>query len=206
MLTHWTRAAGGAWPDQTIEQYRRDLLFDRAGAERGPLATLLRILAMRRLCASVRAIRGGYPVVCFTAVPFEELSKHYVYRRHRQRWDYCPYGISISRQWLESRGARPVIYGDASTWQELTADDQPFFQINESRRLARSKSVCEWRSELEWRAIGDVDLSALPADQAWVFVPTLIEARWASFLSRWPVRVLAGDPTEPSPFRPLESA
>jgi hypothetical protein len=203
MLTHWTRAASGPWPDQTVDQFRREIVFDRAAAERGPLATLLRILAMRRLCASRQAIRGSYPVVCFTAVPFDELTRHLVYRRHRGRWDFCPYGISISREWLLARGARPVIYGEAATWEQLDDDDRPYFQSNDLRPSSQPTNACQWSTEREWRIVGDVDLSDLPADKAWIFVPTPIEARWASFLSRWPVRL--ADPTAPAPSLPRES-
>ncbi|MGM0486935.1 MAG: hypothetical protein ACQESR_09275 [Planctomycetota bacterium] len=185
-LTHCTRAATGPWPDQTVEAYRDALILDREEADHSALATLARIAAQSKLLATGRAIRGGARVVCFTAVPLQQLKSLRTFRAHRGRWDFEPYGICISRKWLEQRGTRRVRYGAPSLWNQLTASERPFFQ----RRRGGKHDQIDWSVECEWRHVGDVDLTDLPSDAGTLFVPTVEEARWLGQRSRWPVTVL----------------
>jgi hypothetical protein len=178
----------GAWPQQSPREHAADLLLDRPGSNHSPLAALLRICSGRILHASSLAIRGGYPVVCFTAADLSQLSQLTRYQRHRVRWDFLRYGLCIDRGWLRERGARPVLYGDRSAWSALAAERRPYFQLIRGRTQAANAD--DWSREQEWRILGDVDLSALPAERACVFVPTAAEGRVVSFVSRWPVMVL----------------
>lgn len=185
-LTHCTRAVAGPWPDQTAETYRDALILDHEEADHSALATLARITTQATLLASSQGIRGATPVVCFTAVAIQQLKHLHAFRAHQGRWDFEPYGICISRHWLEQRGTRSVAYGEPSLWDQLTAADRPFFQ----RRRGGRKEQIDWSVEREWRHVGDVDLGHLPREAAVLFVPTLEEARWLSQCSRWPVTVL----------------
>ena len=72
-LTHCTRGADGPWPDQDRAEYLDSLILGRPDAAHSALAALTRIVQQRRLLATGRAIRGGTPVVCFTAVGIAEL-------------------------------------------------------------------------------------------------------------------------------------
>ena len=49
-----------------------------------------------------------------------------------------------------------MIYGDETTWENLPAKDQPFFQIAKS--TTRTGNVLDWTVEKEWRVLGDVEL------------------------------------------------
>ncbi|NLF69031.1 MAG: hypothetical protein GX575_08240 [Candidatus Anammoximicrobium sp.] len=189
-LTHCTRRRLGPWPGEGEERFLDDLILDRAGADHSALAALWRIVRSGRLIARGEFIRGGTPVVSWTAVPLSELSPLRTYRAHLGRWDFEPYGICIRRDWLQRRGARPVLYGDDPMWDELSAEAQPFFQKRESR-TASGKQI-DWTVEREWRHVGDVDLNELPADAALLFVPAEAEARQLAAASPWPVAVLAG--------------
>lgn len=186
-LIHWTRAHPGPWPDQSDAAYYDELLLDGPGASREPLDALLRILRYGRIAPGWAAIRGKTPVVCFSDIELSALKQLQVYRKHRHRWDFSCYGIAISRQWLQQRGARPVIYGDDATWKTLPEKDRPFFQ-----RRTTATGRYDWTAEREWRMVGPCLLSDLPEDKAAVFVPTWREARIVAYMSRWPVIALEG--------------
>lgn len=195
-LTHTTRACLGPWPGQSHDDYLDSLLDARSDADHSPLAALAQIVSQRRLVASDRAIRQGHRVVSFTAVPLAEISQLRVFRSHRGRWDFDPYGICIRRRWLEERGAKPVIYTGNSDWKRLPDAEQPFFQY--VRHLDSTKTPgdmrtpgIDWSLEREWRHVGDVDLSRLAVGDAMLFAPTTEAARKLLEISPWPVTVLA---------------
>jgi hypothetical protein len=195
-LTHWTRRCDGAWPGQQEEEYLDDLILQRDRADRSALAVLRRIVSSQRLLASSYAIRGGTAVVCFTAVPLAELQRRRVFRAHRARWDFEPYGICIRRDWLDRQGARAVHYGNDELWTALPAEEQPFFQARQSRGKG---SPIDWTAEEEWRHVGDVLLDQVPADAAFVFVPTSAEAERIAEESPWPIMVVGDVEDAPPP-------
>ncbi|MFO0816322.1 MAG: hypothetical protein U1A77_00185 [Pirellulales bacterium] len=192
-LVHWTRRREGPWPGQTEEQYIDELLDERPERDRSALAVLERIIAERRLRASRLSLRGGEPMVCWADVSPQTLVDGRVFRTHRHRWDFEPYGLAVRREWLQHCGARPVIYGDDAKWEELSEQDRPWFQRQGTRVGRRGKSI-DWRIEGEWRVRGDVDLANVPSDSALVFVPDVAAARRIASISPWPVRIMAAAP------------
>lgn len=151
-LAHFTRGADGPWPGQTRGEYLQDLWFGGELARRDGEAALRRILDTCTLQASSRLIRGGFRVISFTAAPPERMGELYRYRPHLVRWDFEPFGIVFDREWLESRGARPVRYLPSDEYRGLSADERPYFQKHEPPR-------CDYSMEEEWRIIGDLDFS-----------------------------------------------
>ena len=186
-LLHWTRRRSGPWPDQSLSRYLDELIFGSAEKERGGLAVLRRILATGRILASNDLTRDPRPVVCFSEVSFDELMQRRVFRPHLNRWDFQPFGVAIRKSWLQSQGARQVIYGDEKRWDSLENADRPFFQ------LCGESSKVDWSQEKEWRMVGDLNLRKLPLSEGVVFVPTAADASQVAVLSRWPVTAL----TEP---------
>jgi hypothetical protein len=195
-LTHTTRACVGPWPGQSCEEYLDSLLDARPDADHAPLAALMRIVSQRRLIASDHTIRQGHRVVSFTEVPLAEISQLRVFRSHRGRWDFEPFGICIRRRWLEERGAKRVIYTGNSDWKRLPDSEQPFFQYvrqldsTKTPRAGESLGI-DWSLESEWRHVGDLDLTTLPAADALLFTSTAEAARKLLEISPWPVTVLA---------------
>jgi hypothetical protein len=187
-LTHCTRRRPGPWPGEDEDQFLDDLILDRAGADHSALAALWRIVHSGRLIASGEFVRGETPVVSFTAVPLSQLQTLRTYRSHLGRWDFEPYGICIRRDWLQRCGARPVQYGDESLWETLPDADRPFFQKSDSH-TASGKRI-DWTVEREWRHVGDMELEAIPAEAALLFVPSESEARQLAAVSPWPIVVL----------------
>jgi hypothetical protein len=146
----------------------------------------MRIIGMQTLIATSTSVRGETPVVSLTAAPLDRLSALRTFRTHRGRWDFEPYGISIDRAILTTQGAREVIYGDEAVWKDLSKSDRPFYQ-----KIGSNENSIDWSVEQEWRVLGDIDLSLIPATKAVVFVPTVNEAKHVSQICRWPVVVVA---------------
>ena len=187
-LLHWTRRRTGPWPDQSDDEYLDDLIFQQHRRHHSEVDALARILSTRRVLASNRLTRDSRPVVCFSNVPLDQIHLHRVFRAHLGRWDFLPCGIAIKRDLLQKLGARPVIYGDEITWNALSVDDRPYFQLAHSadRRI-------DWTKEQEWRLLSDLELNRLPIDAVIVFVPSEPDARKIMSLSRWPILVMSSE-------------
>lgn len=191
-LSHTTRACTGRWPCQSASDYVDSILDDAGDADHSAIAALEQIVTQRKLLAASRMIRGGHAVVCLTAVPLLDLPPLRKFQTHRSRWDFEPYGICIRQQWLQDRGARPVIYGNEATWQSLEQRDRPFFQFTSS---PSSSPGTDWSVEREWRHVGDLDLHELPAADGLLFVRCYEDAVRLSRSSPWPI-TLWPDPAE----------
>lgn len=183
-LAHWTRRAKHEWPDQDTDEFYDELILGCDTKDRSSLAALSRILQSQSILATVGSNRERTRTVSFTQVPLQDWAQHRIYRRHRNRWDFEPYGVCVSRKWLEAKGARAVIYGPDETRDRLHEADRPFFQ------LRNSKSAIDWTVEREWRIIGDVILDGIPQDQVFAFVATREEAERLALFSPFPLVVM----------------
>ena len=183
-LLHWTRQQTGPWPNQSEHQFVDDLIFGSTSAAHDRLSTICRILATGRLIASNRLTRDSTPVVCFSGVAVDRLPELRVFRSHLGRWDFETIGIAIRRSVLVSLGAKKVIYGDQATWENMPADQRPFFQLEKSENKS---GQIDWSREQEWRLAGDLELNRLNTDDAFLFVSNAEEATTVASYSRWPI-------------------
>jgi hypothetical protein len=183
-LLHWTRAAAGPWPGETSEDFLDALILRTETADHSAVTTLLRILSEGILRASAEGIRGSFSVVAFTGVPLHEFRKRRVFRKHRHRFDFEPWGIAIRKNSLINLGIRPVIYGDDEVWNSLDLQERPYFQKTTAGGATNNSE------ELEWRAAGDVDLSQFSPADVCVFVDSTNAAHMVSFHSPWEVIVV----------------
>ena len=163
-----------------------------------PYETLVKIAIERRVRASAKLLRTSAAAVSFTAVDLPELMARRRYQSHLGRWDWEPYGVMIRRDVLAQLGARPVIYGDDDLFEQLSADDRPYFQPAH-RRSARMEQE-HWQAEEEWRLLDDVRLAQLPADSVLLFVQFQTEAQSLATFCPWPVIWLQADQTQRSPI------
>ena len=184
-LTHCTRGSMGPWPDQKETDFLDELILGLPTRDRSPLSSLIRILQQQRIRATGEAIRDSTPVVSFTAVDLADLPSLRCFRSHRGRWDFEPYGIAFDRNFMKQLGAREVTYGNEARWKTLSKDEKPFFQ-----RISEEDNSIDWSIEQEYRLPHDFELHEVPSDRAYVFVPTIEEARQVTRLSRWPVFVM----------------
>ncbi|MFP6751464.1 MAG: hypothetical protein VB855_07305 [Pirellulaceae bacterium] len=190
-LTHWTRPCDGPWPGQAEREWLDQLVLADPARRRSARSVIERIVLMQQIIASPDGIRNSAPVVCMTAVPVNQWTRMRVYRQHRRRWDFLPFAIAMRQDWLRCQGARPVIYGEASDWQDLSPDCQPFFQ---RARSGKGKKQVDWRREREWRIVGNLDLEELASEDGFILVPDSKIARQLAPLSRWPVLYESGSP------------
>ena len=195
-LLHWTRRQNDSWPGQSPLSAIDNLLFGSPFASQDRLATLCQILATGKLIAGGKLTRDSTPVVCFSGVIADQLPERRIFRSHLSRWDFETVGIAIRKDVLQSLGAKKVIYGDDDCWYELSPEQRPLFQLQQSKT---KNGVIDWREEKEWRVIGDVDLRRLKTTDAFLFVSNDEEANVVAKLSRWPVLVLQPPASKTNP-------
>lgn len=188
-LTHCTRRRYGPWPGQTKAEYIDDLILARDDANHSALAALNRIIRMQCLLATNDSSPTKIPVASFTEVPLDELQRLRVFRPHRGRWDFEPYGLCIRKDWLVHQQARPVHYAPRSEWSMLSDSERVFFQLQTT--TTRAGNQIDWTVEQEWRVVGDVRLDSLLPEDAVVFVPSESEASLVTDACRWPVVTLS---------------
>jgi hypothetical protein len=183
-LLHWTRAPHGPWPGESADDVLDEQILGWKPADRSALATLWRIVADGRLKASREGIRGRFAVVSLTEVPLSEFRSRRVFRPHRNRSDFEPWGVAIRREAITRLGGRPVVYGSEPVWKRLPDHDRPWFQ-----RFEPGHGL-DTRREREWRVTGDIDLRALPGDSCCLFVDSEDAAEALRRHSPWPVVVV----------------
>ena len=126
---------------------------------------LLKIAQERRLLGGNGYIRDGYVCVCFTEAP--ETMFHEITGRYR------PFGIRVSKRWVNSEGGRPVIYQCDSEYDQLN-------ECNKWRHVRyepNSDPPIDFTWEREWR-IRTQELNLLPGE-ARIIVP---DEDWADIL------------------------
>jgi len=185
-LLHWTRARTGPWPGESTEDFLDTMILQSEWADRSALATLLRIISGRTLLASSEGIRGRHLVVAFTAVPLSEFRARRVFRKHRHRFDFEPWGVAVEKSAIIALGAEPVIYGQDEDWQKLEPSRRPHFQ-----KATKGGATCN-SEEREWRTTGDVDLCRIPRDSVHIFVENAKAADLVSRHCDWDVIIVPG--------------
>ncbi len=173
-LIHWTRGANGPWSGESEADYLEALTDNISGNPRNGYHTLKKIVLSKLLRGSGKMIKGGEPVICFTDTNFTEIFKLIRYRATLGRWNFEPYGIGFPRDLLKSIGARCVSYGSREKYDELSAEEKPYFQYdNAGTKNGRISS--NWLIEGEWRLIGDLDFESI-IRKVILIVPTRKEA------------------------------
>lgn len=184
-LIHCTRRRVGPWPNQTNAEFIDDLIFQSHQQDHRAVASLRRILALKRIFASNDLTRDRRPVVCFSNVPLAQITERRVFRPHLSRWDFEPFGLAIDREYLQKRGARPVVYGTEQDWKQLPEESRTFFQMEKSK-----SGNIDWQQEREWRLPGDLNLAQIPRNRAIVFVDSESDVQSILPFSRWPIVAL----------------
>lgn len=184
-LIHCTRGRQGPWPDQSWEQFCDELLLDQQRYESTPFETLVRILVTGRLIATSDRKPGGVASVSFSQRDLQGLLQERRFQRHLGRWDWEPYGLMLSRVWLEQIGARPVRY-----LKKSQSKGTPLGDVAEVQWIDDTGQGQDWSKEREWRLFTDLRLSRCHSAPGFVFVPTEREASALQHISPWPIMVV----------------
>lgn len=198
-LCHWTRPFRSAWPDQPADDFLDELILGCESADRSALAALIRIADQKKLLATV-ARQDECPTVSFTSVSLSAFRERRIFRSHRRRYDFEPYGIAVRKSNLVRLGAHPVQYVDDGSSNEIphsheateATEATPFQQP----RFDRTGKI-DWSTEKEWRLPGDLDLSTLGGSSVVVFVNDETERARFPATCDWPV-VVVPDSNQPS--------
>lgn len=183
-LCHCTRGLSGPLPNESEERFRERVWLDGLQVEWHPLERLTRICREGCLRGTAEITRTLQRCVSWSAVPLVPLLQRRCFRAHLGRWDWEPYGVLIRRQTLVAAGAAAVVYGSENDFQNLGADQQPFFQPLGKKTKA---SQTNWSLEREWRTLGDLKLAQLDPNSVMLFVRTRREAERLARRSAWPV-------------------
>lgn len=172
-LCHWTRAAFGPWQDQPSADFLDELILGCNSADRSALAALMRIIAQQRILATV-ATAAEPPTVSFTAVPLHEFRQRRIFRKHKQRFDFEPWGVAIRKHVLVEQGCQKVHYVDDSANNRLAeTGTAPMF--TQSRFDQRKK--IDWSQEKEWRLPGTLNLGNMASTDLCYFVSSDLDAK-----------------------------
>ncbi len=179
-LCHWTRPRYGPWSDQDDADFWDELILGCQTADRSAFAALLRIVQQQTILAT-KPTQNGRPAVSFTAVPLSEFRQRRVFRKHKQRHDFEPWGIAILKSFAESLGGKPVTYVDEIS-KDASQEVATFLQP-----IGNTRGTIDWREEHEWRAPENVNLQSAPAGSVVVFVDSCSEQQRMQRMSPWPV-------------------
>jgi hypothetical protein len=176
-VCHWTGVQHGPWPGQSRAAYYHSIINSDSYPNSG-LAALINIMQKKLIYGSGENIREGSRVVALSSLQPKDMLPLMSWRKRYVRYNFEPYGIAISRKFAALMGVRPVIYGPSTLYKRLADSDKPFFQ-NEGEKGG------EWRPENEWRCIGDLDLSKIPADEMLIIVHHRSETEALRAFGEW---------------------
>ncbi len=160
-LIHWTSTIpenNSIFPKSVFYE---KLVDDKNSYPLDACNNLKNILDNKTIKASNKVIRGKFSVVSFSELNIIDLINRINWMSHRKRFNFEPYGIAFSKDFLLRFGVRPVIYCDNNTWKNLTKSELPFFQ-NEGE-------FKNWIFEKEYRILGDFSFEK--TDISHIFVP-----------------------------------
>jgi hypothetical protein len=120
------------------------------------------ILRGGRLLGSTRDIRGGAKCICFSEAPLANIVQS-LGDSARNGFRYAPFGVMVSKQWLFSKGGRPVIYQSEEEFSHLPESLQ-------FRHVRYEPGSVDYTFEREWRV--RTDSLKLDPSETTVVVPT----------------------------------
>jgi len=161
-LTHWTHTFDGPWPGETSADYYYAVANSGENYPRSAFDSLVRILSERKIRCSECKSKSGDSYVSFTDVPPSEAVKLMRWHARKMRYTFEPFGVSLKRDIGREIGIKPVTYGNAKTYESLSAKERPYFHPKGKKG--------DWEPEREWRFIGDFNLGKLSRDSYIVIV------------------------------------
>lgn len=112
-------------------------------------SVLNNIISEGKLRGSSKDIRGGYSCVCFSESPISELAALFalveIANDKNEKTRYEPYGVAVRKEWLFSKGGRPVIYQPESEF-ELLPEELKYRHV----RYEPNREI-DYTWEREWR-------------------------------------------------------
>ena len=141
----------------------------RGATDQAAADAFLSIVQERRLRGGTGCIKGGFQCVCFSEAPVSKLA-HILANPSAHGMRYRPFGLMVDKNWLFSRGGRPVIYQTDAEY-DLLHETQQFRHV----RYEPNDGV-DFTWEREWRA--QVDGLDLDPQVTTLVVPTRAWEKW----------------------------
>lgn len=119
---------------------------------------LINILKEKKIHASSNTgyIVGKDTAVCLQDAPLLSIAENLLYEaEHSDHLRYEAYGLRFNKQWLYSKGARPVIYGETNYLKRILPESEYWRIVNLD--LNDNEHLIDWTHEREWRFKGDLE-------------------------------------------------
>lgn len=82
-----------------------------------------KIISEGKIEGSSKNIRGSFKCICFNESPISEMASLFalenIARTEHEKIRYEPFGVAVKKEWLYSKGGRPVIYGPEEDFELL---------------------------------------------------------------------------------------
>jgi hypothetical protein len=165
-LIHWTRTFNSAWPTETLLDYYRTIVeSDRY--PRSAFDSISNIITTGVIKASTKNMPQKAAVVSFSNRPPDEMIELIRWRARHRQMSFEPYGVGIEKNLAARLEILPVKY--------YCRDNPPDSQ-GDTWRTQSIGVITDWRTENEYRHMGDVSLGELPKERMRLFCHSESEA------------------------------
>ena len=169
-------------------------------SERERLLKILQERVIRGSSTDSGFVVGSRPASCFIDAPLYSICENLHYERdhfaQRERTPYSAYGLMFPKDYIYTRGGRPVIYDRTDEAKRMLPAEEHWRIVKLD--LSDPNQMVDWTHEREWRVPGNLcfDLSEATVlvsnahDIKWLFdtapevaraVPTVVWT-WACYL------------------------
>lgn len=128
------------------------------------LDILIKILQDRKIIGSTTSsgfIVGKKPAVCFQDAPLYSICQNIEFERKRNKESdekaikYEAYGLMFPKQYVYSKGGRPVIYENTKNAKQMLPEKEWWRIVNYD--FSDPNNIIDWSHEREWRVPGDFE-------------------------------------------------
>lgn len=126
------------------------------------LHTFQQIIEEKGLKGSPGGIKSRDNCICFSEAPLSALS-HILANTNATNFRYAPFGFMVSKEWLFSKGGRPVIYQPSQEYDFLPE------KLKYRHQILNIESGKDYTWEREWRL--KTDLLILDSSETTLIVP-----------------------------------
>jgi len=129
---------------------------------------LQKIIRERRILGSIGKRKGGYRCVSFSEAPLVSIEEGLKNLDDYSR--YSPFGIMVTKQWLFTKGGRPVIYQPDSEYRALPETHRwrhVLYEIRDGFQFSDFTWEREWRIPCEHLEFDHTTAQLVVPDSSW---------------------------------------
>ena len=136
------------------------------GAWEDAAGTFMKILDENVLIGSPGGIKSRDNCICFSEAPLSKLSQ-ILANRNASDFRYAPFGVMVSKNWLFSKGGRPVIYQPTEEYDVLPEKLKWRHQIYDPVNGKDYTWEREWRIKIDQLELDPLEATVIVPNRAW---------------------------------------